>query len=200
MKYKFTLFFVGLWLLCSLTSAQEIDNSAKLNLYNDLLNTEISIINQKETLKLKDVKNKVIIAIFWASWCGPCVRQAMDLQIIKTEFQKDDLFLIGLNADPEDKDDIYRFLGKRKAPKSSVISGSATADNKDFLKALKQNKFNYPLGFVKEDLFGSLLKVSKKDAIPQIIIINNGEIKEIYVGANRTEKIQQNLKEIFAQK
>lgn len=198
MKYKFLLFFVILWILCSLISAQETDDSAKLNFYNDLVNTEISIIYQKKPLKLKDIKNKVIIVLFFASWSGPCQNQLKDLKTIKKEFQKDDLFIIGLDVEEDDKNEFYESLGKRKV-KTSAISGSSS-NSKEFWKDLKQNKFNYPIGFAKNDLFGSLLKVSKKDAVPQTVIIYNAEVKEIYVGTNKIKKIQQTLKEVFDKK
>ena len=174
MKYKFILLLTIFLTLNSVYYTQEIDNSKKSKFYNDLMTADIPIVNRKKTIKLKDFEDKVIVVIFLASWCTPCVKQAKDLKAIQTEFQKSNLFIIGLNGDSEDK--------------------------KDFQIFLRENKFNYLMGFAKDNLVVSLVNVSRKDAIPQIIIINNGEIKEIYVGANRTEKIRQNLKEIFAQK
>ncbi|MEK7722804.1 MAG: TlpA disulfide reductase family protein [Acidobacteriota bacterium] len=176
--------------------SQETDNSNKIKLYNDLSNAEISPINQKNVIKLKDVKNKVIVVVFFAAWCNPCTQQVKNLIEIKTEFQKEDLFIIGLDADEEDKTDFDRFLGKKVA-KNSTIRGSSS-DSKDFWKFLKKNKINYPLGFVKESLFQSLYQVSKRDAIPQTIIIQDGEIKEIYVGGGKTfKRFTDKLKEIF---
>lgn len=158
----------------SFSFSQESDNSNKIKLYNELSNAEISIVNQKKVIKLKDIKNEVIVVLFLASWCGPCTQQAEEMKVIKTDFQKKDVYFIGVNVDSEDR--------------------------KDFVKFLRKNKFNYLMGFANELLFQPLYQVSKRDAIPQTVVIHNGEVKEVYVGGNKTAKIRKKLKEIFDKK
>ena len=172
MKLKIIFLIIILLISISIIFSQENDNANKITLYNELMKAEISPINQKKAVKLKDIKNKVIVVLFLASWCGPCNIQAKEMKSIKTEFQKNDVYFIGLNVD--------------------------TLDRKDFVKFLRKNKFNYPMGFAEESLFKPLYQVSKRDAIPQTIIIQEGEIKEIYVGTGKTiERVKVKLKEIF---
>jgi len=175
MNHKFILLLIIFLTFGSFSYPQQTDDSKKAKFYNDLMTAEIPIVNQKKIIKLKDFEDKVIVVIFLASWCTPCVQQAKDLREIKTEFQKNNLFILGLNGDSEDK--------------------------KDFQSFLKVTKFNYLMGFAKDNLVESLVSVSRKDAIPQTIIIHNGEIKEIYVGGGKTiEKVRKTLNEIFDKK
>lgn len=193
---KKLLFLIILLISVSFSYSQEDVDTNKATLYNELMNAKISPVNQKEAIKLKDIKNKVIVVVFFAAWCSPCTQQVNNLMEIKTEFQKDDLFIIGLDADEEEKEDYDKFLGK-KITKKPANSGSSS-NSKEFLNFLRTTKINYPIGFVKEYLYTSVIKVSKKDAIPQTIVIQDGEIKEIFVGSGiQVKKIKDKLNEIF---
>lgn len=61
-------------------------------------------------LSVADYKGKVILLVFWATWCGPCRAEIPDLVELQNKY-KDQLQIIGLLVD-DDEDDIKKFVGE----------------------------------------------------------------------------------------
>jgi len=61
-----------------------------------------------ETLKLSDCRGKAVFINFWATWCGPCVREMPDIQKLSDAFP-DDLVVIAINCG-EKKDKVKNFI------------------------------------------------------------------------------------------
>ncbi|MEN3037842.1 MAG: TlpA disulfide reductase family protein [Candidatus Kryptonium sp.] len=45
------------------------------------------------------LKNKVILINFWATWCGPCIKEIPDLIKIQNELGRDNFEIIGVSID-----------------------------------------------------------------------------------------------------
>jgi len=72
-------------------------------------------LNNGKTIKLTNLKGKVVLLDFWYRGCFPCLKATPDLIKMQEEF-KDDLVIIGIN-DRDDKEDItdyYTYKKKRK--------------------------------------------------------------------------------------
>ena len=55
---------------------------------------------QGEYITLEDLKGKVVILDFWATWCPPCVASVPELRNLYTRYSKDASFvLIGISSD-----------------------------------------------------------------------------------------------------
>jgi len=52
-------------------------------------------------IKLSDLKGKVVIIDFWATWCPPCRKGIPDLVDLKKEFGKKGLEIVGISVDDE---------------------------------------------------------------------------------------------------
>ncbi len=52
-----------------------------------------------EMLKLSDLKGKVVILDFWATWCPPCRKGIPDLIELKNEYGKKGLEIVGISID-----------------------------------------------------------------------------------------------------
>jgi cytochrome c biogenesis protein CcmG/thiol:disulfide interchange protein DsbE len=48
-------------------------------------------------MKLSDLRDKVVILDFWATWCGPCAAQAPILDRVARRY-KDDVVVLGINV------------------------------------------------------------------------------------------------------
>lgn len=156
---------------------KEPDAAALKSFYQNLAIAEISGVNQKKQIKLADLKAETLIVVFFASWCGPCVVQVEEVAKIKKEFSEFNVQAVGIGIDVEER--------------------------KEFRKLAESRKFDYLVGEVSkpstESLAKELLKITKEDAIPYTILINKGEIKDIFVGggAGTNKKFRESLSKLI---
>ena len=50
------------------------------------------------SLDISSYLGKVVVVNVWASWCGPCRSEAVDLEALSKEFSNSDVQFIGLNT------------------------------------------------------------------------------------------------------
>lgn len=49
-----------------------------------------------DTLKLSDLRGRIVVLNFWASWCAPCRAEAPALQSVWEQYQDDGVVLLGV--------------------------------------------------------------------------------------------------------
>ncbi len=115
----------------------------------------------RETQKMGDLKGKVVILDFWATYCPPCLEEIPDLVALQNE-HKNDLQIIGLHVGgEEDKPQVPAFVEKLK--------------------------INYPLAVPQEDL--SAILMQNESSIPQTFVFSReGKLLEKFVGYNEAVK------------
>jgi cytochrome c biogenesis protein CcmG/thiol:disulfide interchange protein DsbE len=77
-----------------------------------------------ETLKLSDLKGKIVILDFWATWCPPCRKGIPDLIQIKKDWGEKDVEIVGISVD-------------------AITRGGRTAN--DVIPFMKSYGINYPI-------------------------------------------------------
>ena len=68
----------------------------------------------KKEIRLSDLKGKVAVVNFWATWCGPCVAEMPHFQKVVDRYKKQsDVVFLAISID-EDKPVVRPFLEKNR--------------------------------------------------------------------------------------
>jgi thiol-disulfide isomerase/thioredoxin len=140
-----------------------IGNEAELIL-KDLFGTE---------QKLSALRGRVTVLNFWATWCGPCVKEMPDLTAIQNQYAALGVQVIGAAAD-------------------------TLAEQKDVRKFITDQKINFPiwLGASTEDM----ARFGLGPALPGTAIIGrDGKIVAVYRGVINPADLKKRLDALIAQ-
>lgn len=178
MSYKKLLLFIICLLNCQFIFAQntKLTETNQSNFYTDLVNTNISLVNQKKNIKLKDFNSDVTVVIFLAGWCIPCGAQISELNQLQLEFKNKNFRVIGLDFDHTFSD-----------------------EEKNIKRFIKRFKPTFLIGQVDEKIGESLTKTSNFFGIPQTVIIYKNNIRGFFIGGSRktSNEIKESVAAIF---
>ncbi len=112
--------------------------------------------------KLDEYRGKVLLVDFWATFCGPCVKQMPELVKLNEKYKDRGLALVGLTADPKsDQDKVEEFI--------------------------KKFGVNYQIGYDNTWIASAFLKGTEDETgappIPQLFVISrDGRVVEHLIG------------------
>jgi peroxiredoxin len=72
------------------------------DLERNLVNFTLTDLTGK-SWTLQDLKGKVVMLNFWATWCPPCRKEMPDLEAIYTQFSSQGFVILGISDDEPDK-------------------------------------------------------------------------------------------------
>jgi len=121
---------------------------------------------------LSELKGKVIVINFWATWCPPCRMEIPHLKAVFEEHRSDGLELIGISVDRGGEDVVKPFVEKNGLEYTIVM-----ADNE------------------------VLKKYGPIDSIPVTVIVDRqGNIRHRWIGYRSEKDFVQALKPLLEQK
>ncbi len=80
-----------------------------------------------DRVRVSDLKGRVVVLDFWASWCKPCEEQAAIMEQVAQEFAGQDVYVLGV-ATSDARDDARGFLAAHDVTYPSAFDeGNAVA-------------------------------------------------------------------------
>ncbi len=84
-----------------------------------------------QAVSLTDLKGKVVLLDFWATWCGPCVMAMPQIQKVADHFKGKDVAVIGVNGDDSSAHKVLpRFLDTNKITYRQLLDGNSGVSQK----------------------------------------------------------------------
>ena len=122
-----------------------------------------------KTLKLSDLKGKVVIIDFWATWCSPCRKGIPDLIELKKKYGAKGFEIIGVSVDTDTKNEVVPFM--------------------------KEYKINYPVVYGNMNVYQQYGGIR---AIPTSFVIDKqGKIVASYEGLMSKETYENHIKKLM---
>ncbi|HEY0429874.1 MAG TPA: TlpA disulfide reductase family protein [Pyrinomonadaceae bacterium] len=138
-----------------------------------------------QTQTIADLRGKVVLLDFWATWCGPCLDAFPGLIEMHRNFQKDGLVVLG----------VTRYYGEAQG-----MSADAAAEIV-FLQNFRKT-YNLPYDFVVAKGQANQINYGAMGLPTTVLIDRKGIVRYIESGTNasREQEIQTEIEKLLAEK
>ncbi|MDR0443524.1 MAG: redoxin domain-containing protein [Treponema sp.] len=125
-----------------------------------------------KTLKLSDLKGKVIFLNFWATWCGPCRAEMPSMEEVYKELKHRDFEILSVNL-RESKDMVSAFMLENKLTFPAVLDERGVTGSYYNVQAIPTTYIIDKRGLVVARLVGSIDWNTPKIISALEILLNN---------------------------
>lgn len=125
---------------------------------HDAISYHLNSVNHGK-ITAQQLKGKVVLVNFWATWCPPCTREIPHLEKLYNAYKGKGVVILGMSVD------------------SDARGKTATQLVKDFIKV---NELTYPIGIADRDVIDAFGNIQ---SIPSSFVIDrNGKIVKNVIG------------------
>jgi len=82
-----------------------------------------------QEITLSQLKGKVVLLDFWATWCGPCKESIPHLVQLYKNYRGSGFELVGMNVDKGDREAVRRFVRSMDIPYPVVTAPEDVVSN-----------------------------------------------------------------------
>lgn len=142
--------------------------------------------DKTRTVTKADLAGKVVLLDFWATWCGPCIRELPEVQKMIETYAKDkkDVVIVALNQDedPRELPELRKLVEKTLEEKKVVLTGT-------------------DVGLIALDPTQTVGRAFTVEAIPTLVILDaKGIVQSAYVGQQSGEDLSKDIDALLAGK
>ena len=108
--------------------AEESDSEARTKPRPPAPEFSLSVMGEKGEISLSDLRDKIVILDFWATWCVPCEFQVPELNAFWDAHREDaDLRVYGISVDTEGPDLVAQWASENGVRYPILLGGDALA-------------------------------------------------------------------------
>lgn len=142
--------------------------------------------DKTKTVSKADLAGKVVLLDFWATWCGPCIKELPEVQKMIEGYAKDnkDVVIVALSQDEEPRElpELRKHVEKTLEEKKVVLTGTK-------------------VGLIALDPAQTIGNAFKVQAIPTLVILDGkGIVQAAYVGQQTGETLSKDIDALLAGK
>ena len=142
--------------------------------------------DKTKTVTKADLAGKVVLIDFWATWCGPCIKELPEVQKMIEGYAKDnkDVVIVALSQDEEPRElpELRKHVEKTLEEKKVVLTGTK-------------------VGLIALDPDQSIGNAFSVQAIPTLVILDGkGIVQAAYVGQQTGETLSKDIDALLAGK
>jgi len=146
--------------------------------------TFIEWLNSETEFQWKDLRGKIILLDFWATWCGPCIKGFPHLRALQEEFGSDRFTVIGVTS----------FQGRYNVDEISENDISQERELQLTSKFIETKGITWPVAFTQESVFNKQYGIS---GIPALALLD-GEGKVVIFKEGMSETTAEELRDMIA--
>lgn len=112
----------------------------------------------KKEVSISALKGKVVLVNFWATWCGPCVREIPDFLEVYQQYRSKGFEIVGISLDRGGWETVTPFVAKMKMTYPVAIGDNALVEAYGGFNAIPTSFLIDRKGVVVKQVTGTMSK------------------------------------------
>lgn len=83
-----------------------------------------------KTVKLSDLRGKVVLVHFWATWCPACIEEMPTLQALSNKFTGTNLTILAISVDEGGADIVSSFMHRNKLSLTTLLDSNQSVTSR----------------------------------------------------------------------